>query len=203
MAIQSGRVPMLLLVAGVACVVLSGCSENRNPDEPPASSPVTTRTSTNASPPPAGDVAWMDGLCGIVGDLQRAIWAAPPEQSASNGPELKRFASMMLGAASDSLTDAVRRLGGIGPSPVDGGDRLARELSGKFSDLKKDVDDAKNKVDALADDTTEEEVGGVMGTVWPKVTAMNGDPFKDFGITSAMRTAGRSLACTSITGWPR
>lgn len=143
----------------------------------------------------------MDGFCGIIRDLQRAISTSPPEPTGDDR-NLKPLISATLGTASDSLANSVRRLDDLAPSPVDGADQVARQLSEKFADLKDDVNAAKGKVDALPDGSTANEVGAVMGTVWPQVAATNANPFKDTEITPAMRAAGGS-PCASNMGWPR
>lgn len=142
----------------------------------------------------------MDGFCGIVRDLQRAIWTSPPE---TNADEMKPWASTVLGTTSKSLANAVKRLGELGPSPVDGGDRVAKHLSDRYSDLKDDVDAVKSEVDALPEGSTANEVGAVISSVMPRIAATNGKPFEGAEFTPAMRAAGRSSTCFTIAGWPR
>ncbi|MGB3440023.1 MAG: hypothetical protein WBA97_14860 [Actinophytocola sp.] len=73
-------------------------------------------------------------------------------------------------------------------------------LISRLSDLHDDTVNGLESLTALPANATETDVGRVMGTVWPKVASLAGDPLAEIELTDAIKAAASDLSCRSLPG---
>lgn len=138
----------------------------------------------------------MTEFCTAVGDLRTSLWS-----SADSGTgALRARVESQLDTASTALTTATARLEPLSDDSPSGGPAAVSALIGRLSDLHDDTVNGLESLAALPPDATEADVGRLMGTVWPKVASMAGDPLAEVELTDAMKAAASDLPCRSIPG---
>lgn len=170
----------------VAMTFVAGCGAAQTTQ----SQPGTT------TPAPQTSVAWMTTFCTAIGELRTSLWASP---NSSTGTLRTRLESQ-LNAASSALTTAVSELEALPDTPPSGGPAAVSTLIGRLGELHERTADGKKALTALPPGATEADVGRVMGTIWPKIASMAGDPLAEVDVTDAMKAAASDLSCRSLSG---
>jgi hypothetical protein len=81
-----------------------------------------------------------------------------------------------------------------------GGLTAVSTLVGKLSDLHDETVVGRKTLTALPPEATEADTGRAMGTIWPKVASVAGDPLADVELTDAMKAGASDLSCRSLPG---
>ncbi|MBB4911098.1 hypothetical protein [Actinophytocola algeriensis] len=138
----------------------------------------------------------MTEFCTVVGDLRTSLWS-----SADGGTGALRVRlESQLDAASKALATTMSQLESLPETPPSGGSTAVSTLAGKLSDLHDDTVDGRRTLTALPPEATEADTGRVVGTVWPKVASVAGDPLADVELTDAMKAGASDRSCRSLPG---
>ncbi|TCP56843.1 hypothetical protein EV191_101790 [Tamaricihabitans halophyticus] len=149
------RRTFLAAAAASMALAIGGCSEandnagqqqDTNQGEPssPASEP-------SGSAQPEAGTKWIDGFCGSMGGFAQAMQGI--EQPQSQDPaEVKQQMSGMLGTVTKSAGKIVSDMDELGPSPLEGGDRLASGVRESYGELQRTATSAKSTVDDASTD---------------------------------------------------
>lgn len=138
----------------------------------------------------------MTEFCTIVGDLRTSLWA-----SANGGAgTLHTRLDAQLAAASTALATAATQLGTLPEATPSGGPAAVSKLVGRLTDLHDDTAAGRESLSALSPNSTDADLGQVMGTIWPKVASLAGDPLEGIALTDAMKAAATDLSCRSLPG---
>lgn len=132
----------------------------------------------------------------MVGDLRTSLWSSA---NGGTGPLRARLESQ-LDAASKALATAMSQLEALPETPPSGGSTAVSTLVGTLSDLHDETVDGRKTLAALPPEATEADTGRVMGTVWPHVASVAGDPLADVKLTDALKAAASDLSCRSLPG---
>jgi len=139
---------------------------------------------------------WMTEFCTAVGELRTSLW-----NSANGGTGALRIRlESQLDAASTALTTATSQLDALPSGSPSGGPAAVSTLIGRLSDLHDDTVNGLESLTALPPNATETDIGRVMGTIWPKVASMAGDPLAEVELTDAMKAAASDVPCRSLPG---
>jgi hypothetical protein len=134
-----------LLVAGtVPALLLMGCSTAVTGTPAPAGA--TASATPGAAP--ADAVTWIDGVCGSLQPMLKALSSAPKGDSSDPQATVKGLRGY-FGNAVTSLDTALDGLKAAAPSPVDGGDQFVTSLTGTLTKLRSSFQDAKTRIDAV------------------------------------------------------
>lgn len=150
-------------------------------------------TESPAAPPPAGGESWMEDLCAAGADLRAGLWG-----SASGTEPLRQRLRGQLDTASGEVDTALDRLAELPPAPVDGGDTAVAELGDELTDLRDALVRGRDDLDALPAAAGEDQLGRVLGAVWPRAAARAADPFAGVAVSDAMKAAATGPDCTAL-----
>lgn len=183
----------LTVVALALVLAATGCSNTVSGSPGDAQSP---SGSTDAN------TAWADKFCGALLNLATASKQAPPDMSSGDLTKVKTGLSTFLSTMSTGVSKTVDELKNIGPSPVKGGDDVAKAAITGFGTMKKSYDDAKTQLDQLnpADAAAfSEGLGKVTQTMSGAAGAAN--PMKELGDNPELSKAGETAPnCKKLSG---
>lgn len=151
------------------------------------------RTTTEGRPSP-GATEWMANLCATATDLRTGLWT-----SAKDTEPLRQRLRDQLDTAADAVDTSVTELAAMPPAPVDGGDTAVTQFSDELTDLRDALIRGRDDLDALPTDASEEQLGRVVGNVWPDAAARAADPFAGVTVSDAMRTAATGPDCAPFS----
>jgi hypothetical protein len=170
----------------VALVAIAGCA--RTPEDS-----TTPRTTAEGRTSP-GATEWMADLCATATDLSTGLWT-----SAKDTEPLRQRLRDQLDTAADEVDVALNELAAMPAAPVDGGDKAVTQLGNELTDLRDALARGRDDLDALPTNAGEEQLGQVIGEVWPDVTARAADPFAEVTVSDAMRDAAAGPDCAPFS----
>lgn len=139
--------PALLITALAALLLGSGCATAVPGTAAPADpSPSAESPPAAAASPEA--VAWMDDVCGALLPFGEATAESPPTVGTDPAAAVPGISSYLTNAG-QSLDDAIDGVAAAGPSPVQGGDAAAAELTEALKAYRSTFQDAKTRIDAI------------------------------------------------------
>ncbi|NMI01259.1 hypothetical protein [Pseudonocardia acidicola] len=138
------RTTRLAVVAAALSTVLLGGGCTSVVTGVPAADPAPAPTEGPGSDP----VKWMDGVCTSLLTFTRPALKEPNFDGAADLPAIKKVLSDYLNTIILGVQQSRAQLGGVGRSPVTGGDETVTRINGVLSQLEKDIGTAKTKVDA-------------------------------------------------------
>ncbi|MHA6792183.1 hypothetical protein ACVGVM_01470 [Pseudonocardia bannensis] len=138
------RTTRLAVVAAVLSTLLLGAGCTSVVAGSPAADPGPVPTEGPGSDP----VAWADRVCGSLLTFTRPALNEPDFTSSSDLPAIKQVLSEYLGSIVTGIQQSLSELGGVGRSPVTGGDEAVTRIDGVLRQLELDISTAKGKVDA-------------------------------------------------------
>jgi hypothetical protein len=96
-------------------------------------------------------VSWAEGYCGSVSELVRSL-STMPAIDPSTPQRATRTSSALLAAVISGLDSTLAGLGGLGPSPIAGGDQVRRDAVAEFTAIRDSAAEAKKQVDTPSSD---------------------------------------------------
>ncbi|WP_216213734.1 hypothetical protein [Amycolatopsis aidingensis] len=201
-------------LAACLAILLTGCS-NEEGGQPPtgSSAPSTTGSATTSTTTPApstgadpnggaapedesnaadpANVAWMNDFCGALTEFAALSGAQAPEIAPGDIAAARRAFSELLGRFDGALGTAVTDLRALRPSPVPEGEAEKQELLKRLGPVRKQIADAKSKLDAAKGDDQQALIGAV-GSVQEASTTLAeiGNPVGRMDGIPALREAG-------------
>jgi hypothetical protein len=175
-----------LILGLVALLVAASCA--RTPTDS-----TTPRTTTEGRMSP-GATEWMADLCATASDLRTGLWT-----SAKDTEPLRQQVRDQLDTAADEVDAALNELAAMPAAPVDGGDTAVTQLGDELTDLRDALVRGRDDLDALPTDAGEEQLGQVIGEVWPGAAARAADPFAGVAVSDAMRDAAAGPDCAPFS----
>jgi len=177
------------VVVGLVLLFAAGCAESAGPARSGAPGPAS-----------ATDVAWMEGFCTVVDDLRTGLWGSPVDPGPGDVAALRESLGTGLSGAADALGVAVDGLDSLPDKPPAGGAEAVSGLDDRLTSLRDSVVTGQDSLAALPPDATEQDVGGVLAEVWPKVAARAGKPLEGVAVSGEMKAAASSPVCRSVPG---
>lgn len=135
-----------LAVVVAVLVSVTGCTATVTGS--PAADPAPAPTEGPGSDP----VLWVDRVCGALLAYTGPVLAQPRFDDAPQLGAIKQKLDTYLDGVVKGLQDSRDQLGGIGRSPVGGGDEAVARIDGLLERLQADIGAAKAKVDAADPD---------------------------------------------------
>lgn len=96
-------------------------------------------------------VSWVEGYCGSVSELVRSL-STMPAIDPSTPQRATRTSSALLAAVISGLDNTLAGLGGLGPSPLAGGDKVRSDAVAEFTGIRDSAAAAKKQVDEPSSD---------------------------------------------------
>lgn len=158
--------------------------------EAPARAPGSPTTTSGGSTI-AEATEWMSKLCTIATDLRTGLWT-----SAKGTLPLRDGSRDQLDTAAQQVDETLDRLAVLPTPPMDGGKAATTQLRNELSDLRDALIGGRDDLDALPANASEQQVGQVMGEVWPRAAARAANPFSDITLSDAIRAAATGPTCT-------
>lgn len=143
-----GRMPRrcALVAVTAAGLVLAGCANDTMPTAPaPIPQPVPAPTETAPADEPA--VAWTGTICTALVPVVDSLRTPPPVDFTDPAGTRQAYLAYIDGALQRS-EQAVHEVNGAGAPPVEGGEELAQNVRDQVSDLRKDLADARARLEA-------------------------------------------------------
>jgi uncharacterized phage infection (PIP) family protein YhgE len=177
---------MTRLVLGlVALLIAASCA--RTPAD--TATPRTTKGTTSTAA-----TEWMANLCTTATDLRTGLWTSTKDTA-----PLRQQLRDQLDTAADEVDAALNELAAMPAAPVDGGDTAVTQLANELTDLQDALIGGRDDLDALPTDASDEQVGQVVGKVWPDAAARAADPFAGVTVSDPMRDAATGPACAPFS----
>lgn len=140
----------VFVTGAVALLLAAGCTTTVPGVAAAGDGTTASTTAAGATPPAAGDpVAWVDGLCGGLLPFVKTAATQPPLDVSSDAAALVKGLSGYLAGATESADSAIKDISALGPSPITGGDDIARELVKTLTTFRTTFGDAQKRVDAV------------------------------------------------------
>ena len=140
--------PRRLALAAVLGAVLLGTGCTATVAGTPASDPAPAPTEGPGSDP----VLWVDRVCGSLLTFTGPALAQPQFGDTPDLPGIKQKLTDYLNGIVNGLQQSRTQLGGVGRSPVGGGDEAVARIGDVLTKLETDITAAKAKVDSADPD---------------------------------------------------
>lgn len=150
-------------VAALAAVplALAGCSQPQPEQSPQAQPPAEKPQGEQAPAQGADGVKWVGQLCGLVGGFAQSQQKGPGVDK-SSAEAFKQSSIAQIDSAEQAANDTVSGLQGLGPSPINGGDKVNTTFQDSFVQVTEVLRSAKGKAEGV--DTSNEQTfkGGML-----------------------------------------
>jgi hypothetical protein len=138
---RAGRLHALAALAAAAGLAVAGCAEADVPTAPgPGPQPAPTA-------PDEATVAWTDSVCSALVPVVDALRTPPPVDFTDAAATREAYLSY-IDSALQRAEQAVHEVDAAGPPPVEGGDELVQDVRNQVTDLRADLAEARQQVEA-------------------------------------------------------
>jgi hypothetical protein len=138
---RAARLRAIAALATTAGLVVTGCAEQAVPTAPQAEPQPAPTTAGEAT------IAWTDSVCSALVPVVDALRTPPPVDFTDAAATREAYLSY-IDEALRRAEQAVQDVEDAGPPPVAGGDELAQDVRDQVTDLRDDLAEARQQVDA-------------------------------------------------------